>query len=55
MNVEDVEDGVLQLLHNIAYRVQLSILLLISKVSNTMYCTLYTGPLAPQGGRLFVI
>ena len=25
----------------------------VLKVSNTMYCTLYTGPLAPPGGRLF--
>ena len=40
----------LWLLHNTAYRVLLFLLLLMSKgskVSNTMYCTLYTGPLAP--------
>ena len=40
----------LWLLRNTAYRVLLFLLLLISKgsqVSNTMYCTLYTGPLAP--------
>ena len=44
----------LWLLHNTAYRVLLLILSLIlkgSKVSNTMYCTLYTGPLTPPGGK----
>ena len=25
--------------------------LFMSKVSNTMYCTLYTGPFAPPGGK----
>ena len=46
----------LQFLCNTAYRVLLLILLLmlrVLKVSNTMYCTLYTGPLTPQEGRLF--
>ena len=40
----------LRLLCNTAYRVLLLNLLLMSKglkVSNTMYCTLYTGPLTP--------
>ena len=44
----------LQLLHNTAYRVLLLNLLLMLKglkVSNTMYCTLYTGPLAPPRGK----
>ena len=42
----------LWLLHNTAYRV-LNLLLMSkeSKVSNTMYCTLYTGPLAPERGK----
>ena len=44
----------LWLLHNTAYRVLSLNLLLMSKgskVSNTMYCTLYTGPLAPPRGK----
>ena len=44
----------LQFLHNTPYRVLLFILLLLSKgskVSNTMYCTLYTRPLTPPGGQ----
>ena len=42
----------LQLLHNTVYRV-LNLLLMSkeSKVSNTMYCTLYTGPLTPERGE----
>ena len=44
----------LRLLRNAAYRVLLLILFLMSKgsnMSNTMYCTLYTGLLAPPGGK----
>ena len=41
----------LRLLCNTAYRVMLLILLLRAKVSSTMYCILYTGPLAPPGGK----
>ena len=44
----------LWLLHNTAYRVLLLNLLLMLKglkVSNTMYCTLYTRPLAPPRGK----
>ena len=44
----------LWLLRNTAYRVLLLNLLLMlkgSKVSNTMYCTLYTGPLTPPRGK----
>ena len=48
----------LRLLHNIAYRVLLLNLLLMSKgskVLNTMYCTLYTGPLAPPRGKVIYL
>ena len=43
----------LQLLCNTACRVLLLILLMskVSKMSNTMYCTLYTGPLVPLRGK----
>ena len=44
----------LRLLCNTAYKVHLLNLLLILeglKVSNTMYCTLYTGPPAPPRGK----
>ena len=47
--VESVKSGVCGFYATL-YRVLLLILLLMSKgskVSNTMYCTLYTGPLAP--------
>ena len=44
----------LWLLRNTAYRVLLLNLLLMlkgSKMSNTMYCTLYTGPVTPPRGK----
>ena len=55
MYVGDFEDGVCSFYTTLhTYRVLLLILLLMSKVlkvSNTMYCTLYTGPLTPPGGK----
>ena len=43
----------LRLLCNTTYRVLLLILLMskVLKMSITMYCTLYTGPLTPPGGK----
>ena len=52
--VERVKSGVCGFLYNTAYRVLLLNLLLMSKgskVLNTMYCTLYTGTLAPPKGK----
>ena len=43
----------LWLLCNTAYRILLLILLMlkVSNMSNTLYCTLYTGPFTPPGGK----
>ena len=53
MYVKDIKDGILSFYTNTAYRVMVlfSLMSKVSEVSNTMYCTLYAGPLTPPGGK----